>query len=127
MNNPHFEPAAIVWAQVWQVTLVALVLGLAARFGCRRRPHLAYLLWMLVVLKALTPPLVASPTGLFSWALRELNRLLPMFPNHFRSSGNLHCRDRYPSHSYPTSQLHSSLGRGPHRRRRNLSLCHVCR
>ena len=70
MNNPHFEPAAIVWAQVWQVTLVALVLGLAARFGCRRRPHLAYLLWMLVVLKALTPPLVASPTGLFSWALR---------------------------------------------------------
>src|ERR1051325_11150246 len=71
MNATTLDLAALVRAQLWQVTIVALVLGMVARFACRRWPHLAYLLWMLVVIKALTPPMVASPTGLFSWMLRE--------------------------------------------------------
>ncbi|MBI2825595.1 MAG: hypothetical protein HYX69_13005 [Planctomycetia bacterium] len=70
MTIANVDVVALAWAQLWQVTLVAAVLGLIARFGCRRRPHLAYLLWMLVVLKAVTPPVVASPTGIFSWAQR---------------------------------------------------------
>src|SRR5262245_54823704 len=64
--------ASAAWAQLWQVTLVAIVLGAIARWGCRRRPHLAYLLWMLVIAKALTPPIVASPAGVFSWALHSV-------------------------------------------------------
>jgi beta-lactamase regulating signal transducer with metallopeptidase domain len=58
----------LAWVQLWQVTLVAAGVGLATRLFCRRRPYLAYVLWMLVLVKSLTPPLWASPTSLFSWA-----------------------------------------------------------
>ena len=57
----------LVWVQVWQVTLVALAVGVVTRLCCRRRPHLAHLLWMLVLVKCLTPPIWSSPTGVFSW------------------------------------------------------------
>ena len=53
---------------IWQVTALAIVVGVVTRLACRRRPHLAYVLWMLVLLKCLTPPLWSSPTGCFSWA-----------------------------------------------------------
>src|SRR5258708_3998271 len=60
------------WVQLWQVAGLALGVGLASRLFCRRRPHLAYVLWMLVLLKSLTPPIWASPTGIFSWAALAL-------------------------------------------------------
>jgi beta-lactamase regulating signal transducer with metallopeptidase domain len=56
-------------AQLWQVTLVIGVAGLVTRLCCRRRPHLAHLIWLVVVIKCLTPPLWSSPTGIFSWAM----------------------------------------------------------
>jgi beta-lactamase regulating signal transducer with metallopeptidase domain len=66
----HFDGFAhLAWTQLWQVTAVAAVLGLVVRFCCRERPRLAYALGMLVVVKALVPPLWSSPTGVFSWAL----------------------------------------------------------
>ena len=58
----------LAWNQLWQVTLAALVLGIAARVLGRKHPHLAYTLWMLVLVKALVPPILSSPTGIFSWA-----------------------------------------------------------
>ncbi len=72
MNVTPAELTAIAIAQFWQVTAVCLLVGVTTRLACRRRPHLAYLLWMLVVLKAITPPLWASPTGLFSWIERDV-------------------------------------------------------
>ncbi|HEY1600649.1 MAG TPA: M56 family metallopeptidase [Pirellulales bacterium] len=63
--------AQLAWTQFWQVSVVALLVAALVRWGCRRRPHLAYLLWMLVVVKALTPPLVASQAGIFSWTQRS--------------------------------------------------------
>ena len=63
--------AGLAWTQLWQVTVVVVLVAAAARWACRHRPHLAYLLWMLVVVKALTPPLVASRAGIFSWTLRS--------------------------------------------------------
>src|SRR6185295_10403780 len=71
MTFPIADLAAIATAQLWQVTVVCILVALVTRFGCRHRPHLAYLLWMLVVVKAVTPPLIASPTGLFSWVKRD--------------------------------------------------------
>ncbi len=68
MNLPISDLAALAWSQIWQVTALAIVVGIVTRLVCRRRPHLAYALWMLVLLKCLTPPLWSSPTGLFSWA-----------------------------------------------------------
>src|SRR5580692_4618489 len=59
----------LAWTQIWQTSAVALVVGAVVWAIGRRRPHLAYLLWLVVILKSLTPPIVSSPTGLFSWAM----------------------------------------------------------
>ena len=71
MTNHLDRLLDLAWLQLWQVSLVALiVMALVRAFG-RQRPHLAYLLWMLVIVKCLTPPLWSSPTGVFSWLRAE--------------------------------------------------------
>jgi beta-lactamase regulating signal transducer with metallopeptidase domain/thiol-disulfide isomerase/thioredoxin len=60
--------ARLTWTQLWQVTLLAALVAIVVRLACRRRPHLAYVLWMVVLVKCLTPPLWSSPTSVFSWA-----------------------------------------------------------
>lgn len=67
MNLASDALAQLAWSQLVQVTLVAVAVGLVVRIACRRRPHLAYALWILVIIKSLTPPLWSSPTGVFSW------------------------------------------------------------
>ncbi|HVR73709.1 MAG TPA: M56 family metallopeptidase [Planctomycetota bacterium] len=67
MNPEDLPLAGLVWRQIWQVTVLALAVGVIVRLGCRRRPHLAYLLWLLVILKSLTPPIWRSPAGAFGW------------------------------------------------------------
>src|SRR5580658_915549 len=64
-TNSYWAWAA--WMQLWQVTALILAVWLVVRVTCRRRPHLAHLLWVLVILKCLTPPFWSSPTGVFSW------------------------------------------------------------
>src|ERR1700688_2215280 len=66
--NDAFDKLA--WTQIGQVTLVACGAGLLAAVVCRRRPHLAYVLWLVVLVKCVTPPFWSSPTGVFSWATR---------------------------------------------------------
>jgi beta-lactamase regulating signal transducer with metallopeptidase domain/protein involved in polysaccharide export with SLBB domain len=56
------------WSQFLQVTVVILAVGLVTRVFCRKRPRLAHVLWLLVLVKCLTPPVWSSPTGLFCWA-----------------------------------------------------------
>ena len=68
MKPPFAELANLAWSQFWQVTVAALAVGVLVWLFCRKRPHLAYMLWLLVILKCLTPPIVSSPTGVFSWA-----------------------------------------------------------
>ncbi|MES1213761.1 MAG: M56 family metallopeptidase [Singulisphaera sp.] len=62
----------LAWVQLWQVAAAAILVGAVTRFFCERRPRLAYALWMLVVVKAIVPPVWSSPTGLFSWALAAI-------------------------------------------------------
>ena len=57
----------LAWAQFWQVTVVALGALLLVRLFGRHRPHLAYVLLLLVLAKCLTPPVWSSPVGIFSW------------------------------------------------------------
>ncbi len=71
MNLELMSWSEAAGAQVLQVTLVALIVAILVRIFARSRPHLAYLLWMLVIVKCLTPPLAASRTGVFSWALAQ--------------------------------------------------------
>ncbi|MHC5539109.1 hypothetical protein ACYOEI_12895, partial [Singulisphaera rosea] len=61
--------ARLAWVQVWQVTVVAILIGAVVRLWCREQPRLAYVLWMLIVVKSIVPPVWSSPTGFFSWAL----------------------------------------------------------
>ena len=77
MTGQFGELSDLAWSQVWQVTVVALIVGLLVRLFCRHRPHLAYLLWLLVIIKCLTPPIYSSPTGIFSWAVTRLQTAPP--------------------------------------------------
>lgn len=56
---------ALAWNQLWQVTVLIVAVGLITRLACRQRPHLAYLLWMIVLVKSCLPPVWYSPTGIF--------------------------------------------------------------
>jgi beta-lactamase regulating signal transducer with metallopeptidase domain len=56
-----------VGTQIWQVTLLILFVALIVRLFCKERPHLAHALWLLVLIKCITPPIWSSPCGVFSW------------------------------------------------------------
>ena len=56
MTSDFDDLARAAWSQMWQVTIVVLIIGAIARVCCRNRPRLAYALWMLVVIKAIVPP-----------------------------------------------------------------------
>jgi beta-lactamase regulating signal transducer with metallopeptidase domain/Leucine-rich repeat (LRR) protein len=68
--------------QLWQVTAAIGLVAIVTRLFCGRRPHLAYLLWMLVIVKALLPPVMSSPTSPFSWlaATRESSAVATVSP-----------------------------------------------
>lgn len=57
----------ILWTQLWQVTLAVLIVGLISLRWGRRFPHLVYILWMLVIVKTVVPPVWSSPASMFSW------------------------------------------------------------
>jgi beta-lactamase regulating signal transducer with metallopeptidase domain len=61
------EWARGAWAQLWQVTLLIAAVALLARLFARNRPHLAHALWLVVLVKCVTPPLWCSPSGIFCW------------------------------------------------------------
>ncbi len=61
----------LAFAQLWQVTLVIAAAAIVTRLICARRAHLAHLVWLVVLIKCLTPPLWSSPTGVFSWAMHR--------------------------------------------------------
>ncbi len=63
--NVDFDFAQLFYTQLWQLTLLILVVGAVGIWCCRKHPHLAYVLWLVVLAKALTPPLWASNLSLF--------------------------------------------------------------
>ncbi len=72
LATSEFFQAAL--AQAWQIAALALVVAFVVRRFCHHRPHLAYVLWMLVILKCLTPPVWSSPFGLFSLAQIDMRQ-----------------------------------------------------
>ena len=61
------DMARAAWTQAWQVTVLILVVVVVTRLSARNRPHLAYVLWLVVLIKCVTPPFWSSPSGLFCW------------------------------------------------------------
>ena len=67
MSQMADQVAGVVWIHCLQLTVVMLLVWAAVTFVARNRPHVAHVLWLLVVLKAITPPIVAAKVGIFSW------------------------------------------------------------
>ena len=61
------EVLQFVLTQVWQVALIAVVVWPMTKTIVKNQPQLAHLLWALVLLKVITPPIGSSPTSVFSW------------------------------------------------------------
>ena len=57
----------LFWVQIWQVTALAIGVALFNRYALRNRPHFATLLWLVVLIKCVTPPVWNSPSSIFSW------------------------------------------------------------
>lgn len=68
MSLIHNDLIVLGWVQLWQVTVLATAVAALTRLVLRKRPRLAYLLWMIVIFKAITPPIWSSSTSIFSWA-----------------------------------------------------------
>lgn len=69
------DMARMAVAQAWQVTALALLVFAATRMVARNRPHLAYVLWLVVLIKCATPPIWSSPVGLFTIAQNRIAAL----------------------------------------------------
>ncbi len=63
MNEPLLH---IVISQTWQIALLTFIVAVIVKNAARNRPHLAHALWMLVLIKCVTPPLWGHSLGVFS-------------------------------------------------------------
>ena len=54
-------------AQAWQITLLILAVAVLNCWLGKSRPHLAHALWVVVLVKCVTPPMWSSPSGVFCW------------------------------------------------------------
>jgi beta-lactamase regulating signal transducer with metallopeptidase domain len=59
--------AQLAWTQAWQVTILILTVAVLTRLVARNRPHLAHVLWLVVLVKCVTPPVFSSTSGVFCW------------------------------------------------------------
>ena len=63
MNEPLLR---IVISQIWQIAALTIVVALIVRIVARNRPHLAHALWIPVLIKCVTRPLLGHSPGVFS-------------------------------------------------------------
>ena len=59
--------------QLWQITILCVVAGWISNRLLRQHPEWSYLLWLAVLLKAVTPPVWSSHCGVFSWFFHHLS------------------------------------------------------
>ncbi len=67
MNSVANSIVEMLGAQVLQVTLLIAVVALAAALLARNHSHLAHALWIIVLLKCVTPPVWNCSGGVFCW------------------------------------------------------------
>ncbi len=67
MGQLASEWMRLAMTHAWQVTALIVLTAVAVRLFARNRPHLAFVLWLLVLVKCVTPPVWSSPSGVFSW------------------------------------------------------------
>jgi len=70
MNSELIE---LLVGQLWQVTILAVVVGWLTKTVLRDYPEWSYQLWLVVMVKCVTPPIWASHCGVFSWLFQRLS------------------------------------------------------
>ncbi|HEX2475161.1 MAG TPA: M56 family metallopeptidase [Lacipirellulaceae bacterium] len=70
MNVEVGEWSTLVWTHLWQIGVLGCIVGVINFVLARRRPHLAYALWLVVLVKCFVPPV-----GI--WPVNILGRLTP--------------------------------------------------
>jgi beta-lactamase regulating signal transducer with metallopeptidase domain len=64
MMNQHF--LELLTTQIWQIAALAIFVAVIVRLFAKNRPHLAHALWILVLIKCVTPPFWGHSLGVFS-------------------------------------------------------------
>ncbi len=57
----------LIRIQFWQISALTIIIAIVIRLAASNRPHLAHTLWLLVLIKCVTPPLWGHSLGVFSW------------------------------------------------------------
>jgi len=63
---PEDRLAQLLVTQAWQIALLTVVVAITVKLLATKRPRLAHLLWLIVVVKCVTPPVWSHSCGLFS-------------------------------------------------------------
>ena len=56
----------MLWTQAWQIAVLAIMVACCTRTIAKNRPHLAHAMWLLVLVKCVTPPMWGHSLGVFS-------------------------------------------------------------
>jgi beta-lactamase regulating signal transducer with metallopeptidase domain len=56
----------MLWTQAWQIAVLAIMVACCTRTIAKNRPHLAHAMWLLVLIKCVTPPMWGHSLGVFS-------------------------------------------------------------
>jgi beta-lactamase regulating signal transducer with metallopeptidase domain len=67
----------LVWTQAWQIAVLFFAIFILFRLFARNRPHVAHLLWAVLLIKCLIPPVVSSSWAPFSWISHSVQQWLP--------------------------------------------------
>ena len=61
---------SLLMTQSWQIAALAMIVAVVVKLAARNRPHLAHALWILVLIKCVTPPVWGHSLGVFSQVQR---------------------------------------------------------
>ena len=75
---PKDQILELLVSQVWQVTILSVVVGWLTKTVLKNHPSWSYQLWLLVMVKSITPPIWASHCGVFSWLFQRLSSVTTM-------------------------------------------------
>lgn len=118
-----YDLSGLLWAQIWQVSLLVIVVAGLHYWFARNRPHLAHALWVLVLIKCVAPPVVGSPISPFSWVVPRMGeQSVKVDANPLVGGDTRRCRskpagsnmalDRIVVHAVPVLEVTDRRGEG---------------
>ncbi|MFC1792924.1 ankyrin repeat domain-containing protein [Planctomycetota bacterium] len=72
--------ARYLFAQGWQIALLAVIVGLTSFALRNRSAHIRYLLWLIVLAKCLFPPVYSVPVAVLPERSRPIHMTYPILP-----------------------------------------------